>query len=158
MTPKVTLEAAQRVSNGQLRSAGKSAGGRLVVYARGPEPRLAWETNVEGAEGPGPTEVGWKSGIRGDAGTVTVAMEPGATIGVRVRFPPGVDSVSVWATDAAGVRRDAWMSEPSRGTLTGLHPGAWTVKAHAGTPDGALTAEARADAGGSVELDLKPAR
>ena len=47
-TPKVTLAAAEDVSKGQLRSVSQSAGGRLVVYARGSEPRLAWETSVDG--------------------------------------------------------------------------------------------------------------
>ncbi|HVG93887.1 MAG TPA: carboxypeptidase-like regulatory domain-containing protein, partial [Planctomycetota bacterium] len=48
------------------------------------------ETSVEGDEGPPPTQVGWKAGVKGDAGSVSVAMESGVTIGVRVRFPPGV--------------------------------------------------------------------
>jgi hypothetical protein len=136
------------------------ADGRLRVEGLHPQVRYTVFVVREGPgdeSAPGPTQVGWKSGVRGDAGEVSVAMEPGATIGVRVILPPGVTGANVWATDGV-VRREAWMPEPTRGRVTGLHAGSWTVKAQASSAQGAFAAEARVEAGGSVELDLKAVR
>ena len=51
--PKVTLAAARSTAAGRLRSVSKMEAGRLVVYALGATPRLAWESTVNGrgAEG-----------------------------------------------------------------------------------------------------------
>jgi zinc metalloprotease ZmpA len=47
-TPKLTSSAAADVAKGQLKSVSNVEGTRLVVYALGSAPRLAWETTVSG--------------------------------------------------------------------------------------------------------------
>jgi zinc metalloprotease ZmpA len=56
-TPKLSRAAAEKVASGRLKSAARVEGSRLVVYALGASPRLAWESAVDGTGAEGISEL-----------------------------------------------------------------------------------------------------
>jgi hypothetical protein len=99
-----------------------------------------------------------RAGVGGGAGEVRVPLVPARTIEGRAVLPAGSAHARAWISEA-GLWSNADVAGDGRFRLTGLPEGTWLVHVDATGPGGAaLHGEAKAEAGGTVEIAVAAAK